>query len=164
MIWPFSRRSTLPDAAPLYAALVAMARDPRWYREAGVADTMDGRFAVLASMVALADHRLGAGSDTARALSPRLTECFVADMDAQLQQAGLGDPTLGKQVRKLVAVLADKTVRLADPEDRDAVRRAIYADGDPDPDSLEKAATFVADVRHRLTEASDDHLTQGEIP
>ena len=163
MIWPFTRRSDLPDAAPLYAALVGLARDPRWYRAADVPDTMDGRFAVLATMVALADLRLGAGGEGAQAMSPRLTECFVADMDAQLQQAGLGDPTLGKQVRKLVAVLADKIARLRDPADTDAVRRAVYADGDPAPASLDQATAFVADVRRRLAASSDDQIIQGKI-
>ena len=33
-----------------------------------------------------------------------------------------------------------------------------------DISALHPNATFVADVRHRLAEASDDHLTQGEIP
>lgn len=163
MIWPFTRRSDLPDAASLYAALVGLARDPRWYRAAGVPDTIDGRFAVLATMVALADLRLGAGGEAAQALSPRLTECFVADMDAQLQQAGLGDPTLGKEVRKLVAVLADKIARLANPDDRDAVRRAVYADGEPAAGDLDQAAAFVADVRRRLAATADDQLGQGVI-
>ncbi len=106
MIWPFSRRPMLADARPLYAALVAEARRPRWYREAGAEDSIDGRFAVLATIMALTDIRLGEGGEEAAALSPRLTEIFVDDMDSQLRQSGLGDPTLGKQVRAMIGMLA----------------------------------------------------------
>lgn len=163
MIWPFSRRPALADARPLYAALVAEARQPRWYVEAGVPDTLDGRFAVLSTVMALADLRLGNGGDVARGLSPRLTECFVADMDAQLQQAGLGDPTLGKQVRKLVATLAHKIERLRGGDDRDAIARALYGDVEPAPDHLDKAAGYVADFRARLAASDDTQLSEGSI-
>ncbi len=163
MIWPFTRRPALADARPLYAALVAEARRTGWYTDAGVPDTMDGRFAVLATAIASADLRLGGGGDVARDLAPRLTECFVADMDAQLQQAGLGDPTLGREVRKLVAVLADKIARLGDPNDRVAVRRAVYADGAPSSAQLDHAVAMVDDLRRRLADSRDEALAEGAI-
>src|SRR4030095_16158524 len=96
---PFLQPKPLADAGPLYAAIVAEARRPSWYRDAGVPDTMDGRFAVLTSLLALADIRLERGADDARALGPRLAESFIADMDAQMREAGFGDPSLGKQAR-----------------------------------------------------------------
>ena len=66
-------RPKLADAGPLYAATVAEARRPEWYRDARVPDTLDGRFAVLTTLLALTDIRLEAGGDGARALAPRLT-------------------------------------------------------------------------------------------
>ena len=111
MRWPLFRRDKLADAGPLYAAVVAEARRPAWYRDGAVVDTMDGLFAVLATLLALTDLRLGQGGEPARAVSPRLTELFVADMDAQLREAGLGDPGLGKQVRRMVGALAARIER-----------------------------------------------------
>ena len=61
MRWPFSRRDYAPDGAALYAAVVAEMRRPEHYRRAGVPDTMDGRFALLSTLLALADIRLGQG-------------------------------------------------------------------------------------------------------
>ncbi len=45
-------RTPRNEVEPLYTALVAEARRPAWYIEGAVADTLDGRFAVLSSLVA----------------------------------------------------------------------------------------------------------------
>src|SRR4051812_27286704 len=108
---PFLNPKPLADPGPLYAAIVAEARQPGWYRDAGIPDTMDGRFAVLTSLLALTDIRLERGADEARSLGPRLAEAFIADMDAQMRQAGFGDPSLGKQVRIMVGALASRVDR-----------------------------------------------------
>ena len=67
MRFPFFGPRKLADAGPLYGAIVAETRRPDWYREAQVPDTLDGRFAVLTSLLALTDIRLERGSDEADA-------------------------------------------------------------------------------------------------
>lgn len=89
----------------LFDALVAEAREPHWFVEGGIADSIDGRFAVLASVLALAIVRLESGGEKARAASVAVTERFVETMDAEHRQMGIGDPGIGKQVRKLVTSL-----------------------------------------------------------
>ena len=65
----------------------------------GSTDTLDGRFAVLSSLAALAILRLEDGDEDAVRHSVALTESFIADMDAQMREEGFGDPSIGKQVR-----------------------------------------------------------------
>ena len=168
MRWPLFRRDKLADAGPLYAAVVAEARRPAWYRDGAVADTMDGRFAVLATLLALTDLRLGAGGETARALAPRLTELFVADMDAQLREAGLGDPGLGKQVRRMVGSLAARIERWRSASDggdaEQAVRDSLYRDDEaPDAAAIAAAAALLQSWRKRLAAADDEMLARGEV-
>src|SRR6185503_18978095 len=91
--------------AALFEALVAEARQPHWFVEGQVPDTIDGRFAVLATIIALATVRLEQGGDAARTATVALTERFVEAMDAEHRQLGIGDPTIGKTVRKLVGAL-----------------------------------------------------------
>src|SRR5688500_16036342 len=130
---PFLKSEPLPDASPLYAAIIAETRRPDWYRDAGVPDTMDGRFAVLTSLLALADIRLERGAGEAQALGPRLAEAFIGDMDAQMRQAGFGDPSLGKQVRMMVGSLASRVecwrlaVEAVEPWDEVAAK-SLYGD------------------------------------
>ena len=96
------------DAGALYNAVVAEARQPEWYRAGAVDDTMNGRFAVLSTLAALAILRLEDGDEDAVRHSVSLTESFIADMDAQMREEGFGDPSIGKQVRLLVGALATR--------------------------------------------------------
>ena len=154
------------DAAALYAAVVAEARRPDWYREAGIADTLDGRFAVLTSLLALTDIRLERGADEARALGPRLAEAYIADMDAQMREAGFGDPSLGKQVRTMVGALASKVdkwrlaVEAIEPWDEVALA-SLY--GDAPPPQAEAGIAATRAWWQRLQRAGDGSLIEGRI-
>lgn len=163
---PFFQPKRLADAGLLYAAIVAEARRPDWYRDAGVPDTMDGRFAVLASLLALTDIRLERGADEARALGPRLAEAYIADMDAQMRQAGFGDPSLGKQVRMMVGALAGRVdrwrlaVEAVEPWE-DVARTSLYRESPPDSADAGIAATKA--WWERLQRASDPEILAGRI-
>ncbi len=142
------------DAGALYHAIVAEARRPAWYREGAVEDTMDGRFAVLSTLAALAILRLEDGDEDAVRHSVALTESFIADMDAQMREEGFGDPSIGKQVRLLVGALATRVdwwrrTRSGEMDWADAVRFSIYRD---DPPLMESAVTFSSESLRRLNE------------
>ncbi len=134
------------DVAGLYDALVAEARSPGWYVEGGATDSMTGRFAVLASLTALAVLRLEDGGEEGVRASAALTEAFVADLEPQLRQAGLGDPTLGKEVRRLVGALANRTDKfraaLAGEADWNAASTEAVLLGD---EASEAARTYAAE-------------------
>lgn len=95
--------------ADLFEAVTSLARQPHWYVEGKVPDTLDGRFAVLASLTALLLVRLESEGETGNLVSVALTERFIAVMEAEHRELGLGDPTLGKTVRRLVGSLARRT-------------------------------------------------------
>jgi cytochrome b pre-mRNA-processing protein 3 len=94
--------------AALFEALTAEARRPHWYVEGGVPDTLDGRFAVLATVTALALVRLERDGDEGNRASVALTERFIEVMESEHRELGVGDPTLGRTVRKLVSMLAKR--------------------------------------------------------
>ena len=162
-------RPKAPDAGALYDAVVAEARRPAWYREGAVADSLDGRFAVLASVAALAILRLEDGDEEAVRHSVALTESFIADMDAQMLEAGFGDPSLGKQVRFMVGALATRVdwwrrARSGELDWNDAVRLSIYRDELPES---EAAVTYSAEALKRFNEGlsgfSDRAVIEGHI-
>ena len=164
---PFFNPTRQADAEALYAAVVAETRQPGWYRDGGVPDTLDGRFAVLASLLALADIRLERGGDEARALAPRLAEAFIADMDAQMRQAGLGDPSLGKQVRRMVGALAsrvDRWRRAVEGGEWDEVARAnLYGDAAPQEAAAQAGIDLTRDWWERLQRTPDPAIIEGRI-
>ncbi|MEO7364944.1 MAG: ubiquinol-cytochrome C chaperone family protein [Sphingomicrobium sp.] len=150
--------------AALFEALVRLARQPHWFVEGQLPDTIDGRFAVLATIVAIATVRLERGGDSAVAL----TERFVEAMDAEHRQLGIGDPTVGKTVRKLVGAL-DRRVGLwqRTPERRkgweEAVRISLFRDMPPERPALDHCEAAVRAIWARLEAASDDAVADGRF-
>ncbi|MFZ1744225.1 MAG: ubiquinol-cytochrome C chaperone family protein [Pontixanthobacter sp.] len=140
---------TAPDPKeeirPFYSAIIGAARQPVWYLECGACDTIDGRFDMITNIMAMVMLRM----ESEPALMPasaRLTELLVEDLDGQLRETGLGDPTLGKKMGKLMEAMGGRlgAYRTALAEGRpsmiEAVRRNINlvegAQGDAMADRL----------------------------
>ncbi|MCD2316399.1 ubiquinol-cytochrome C chaperone [Sphingomonas sp. IC-11] len=105
------RRRDREAAAPLYAAVVAKAREPHWYLDGGVPDTLDGRFDMVAAVLAMVMLRIEAeppGDMAAATLATDVTERFVDDMDAQVRQIGFGDIVVGKHVGRMMGMLGGR--------------------------------------------------------
>lgn len=95
------------DVRPLWHHVVSIARQRHWYAGAGVPDTLEGRFDMIAAVLALVLLRME--SDEALiAPSVRLTELFVDDMDGQLREIGIGDLVVGKHMGRLMSVLGGR--------------------------------------------------------
>src|SRR3546814_13070988 len=104
----FGEKRNRDRLRPLYASLVAEARHPAWYREGQVPDTLDGRFDMVAAILALILLRLEHDGDEARDDSVLLTELFVDDMDVRVRQMGIGDLMVGKHVGRMVGELGGR--------------------------------------------------------
>lgn len=92
---------------PLWQSVVAMARAKPWYARLGVADSKEGRFDMVSLVLAAVLLRMEREPEMAQSQA-LITELFVEDMDGQLRQDGIGDPTVGKHVRKLVTTLGGR--------------------------------------------------------
>ncbi len=108
----------------LYGAAVAAARDPFYYQELAVPDTLDGRFDLVGLHVFLLIRRLGA-PDAGKAgakLAQAVFDAMFADMDINLREMGVGDLSVGRRVRAMWEAL----------HGRSAVYQAAL--GAPEPD------------------------------
>jgi cytochrome b pre-mRNA-processing protein 3 len=153
--------------AALFAALTAEARRPHWFVEGDVPDTLDGRFAVLATVTALALVRLEREGEAGNHASVALTERFIEVMESEHRELGLGDPTLGRTVRKLVSVLAKRTelwrsVGGGEREWVQATLESLYCDGVAE-EALGHSVQALEQLFERLEASSLDALGQGKI-
>ena len=156
------------DAAlPLYNAVVLHARQEHWYLSGAVPDTVDGRFDMIAAVLAMVLLRLEddpAGAEPAA----RLTERFVDDMDAQLRQLGIGDIVVGKQIGRMMAALGGRLGAyrdgLADGGFEEALVRNLYRGTPPDPAALAHVADRLRQLRADLTSLPIDQLLTGYLP
>jgi cytochrome b pre-mRNA-processing protein 3 len=153
---------------PLYEALVREGRDPAWYREGGVPDTLEGRFDMVASVLALVLIRLEAEGEAARRESALVTEIFIDDMDASLRELGTGDMMVGKKVGKLVGALGGRLgsyrESAGDPAGFEAaVRRTVFRDDQPSEAAVRWTAERLASLRTGLAARSLADLLAGGL-
>lgn len=152
----------------LFDFVVAEARQPHWYREGEVPDTIDGRFAMLATICAILIDKLEAASEAGEAASAALTERFIEAMDAEHRELGLNDPGLGRRVRKLVGSLERRVDEWRDAihgetDWDDAIVSSIYHGDSPKDAALAHSGRALRSLCERLSEAGEPQLVNGDI-
>lgn len=150
----------------LWHRTIEEARDPDWYRVCGVADTQEGRFDMITFVLALVMLRLDGELEVGTATA-RLIELFVEDMEGQMREAGIGDPTVGKKISALMASLNGRLGAYREglaADDRkvlvEAVRRNVTM---AQPDEAEALVQRMSALQARLQRTSIDTLRNGEI-
>lgn len=153
------------EVRELWAQVVALARDPAWYRDCGVADTLEGRFDMVTAVLALVLLRMEGEPALAMRTAP-LTEIFVEEMDGQLRQTGVGDLMVGKQIGRLMATLGGRmgayraALAVGGEELAQAVHRNVTL---ADESRAALAAARLRDLAGRLAETGDEALLAGEL-
>jgi cytochrome b pre-mRNA-processing protein 3 len=163
----FGDRREREPLRPLYDAVVGEARNPAWYRDGGVPDTVDGRFDMVAAVLALVLLRLERDGDSAAREVRILTETFVADMDASLRELGTGDLIVGKRVTKLMGALggrlgAFRAAFAGEGELAAAVRRNIFRESPPSEAAVAWVAERLEALHARLEAAPLAAVLAGE--
>ena len=153
--------------AELFAWITEQARSPHWYLDGAVDDTIDGRFAMLTTIAALVSVRLERIGESAMRANVALTERFIEVMEAEHREMGLGDPKLGRTVRKLVGSLARRVELwrsvVRDGDWDEAVRRSIYPKIDPSNEALDHTSSALREVWSRLEATPGTAVAEGRI-
>lgn len=149
---------------PLYESIVAVGRDPSWYR-AGVPDTLDGRFDMIAALVALVLLRLETEGEAGRRPNVLLTEIFVADMDSSLREIGIGDYVVGKHIGRMMGALGGRlsAFRDADGDFDPPVNRNIFHEAPPSEEAVAAVAERLQEIAAGLARRSMDDILEGRI-
>ena len=100
MPWPFNhfrkpRIASRGTIETIYGMIVTQAREPLFYRNLAVPDTVNGRFDLLVLHLWMVLRRLQPGS----APSQMLFDRFCDDMDGNLREMGVGDLTVPKRMQ-----------------------------------------------------------------
>ncbi len=151
---------------PLYNQIVAKAREPHWYIEGEVPDSLDGRFDMVATILSLVLLRLEESNAHALDMA-RLTEVFVDDMDGQLREVGIGDMIVGKHIGQIMSAVGGRLGALRNAMDDhgtldDALVRNIYRSVVPSPEALAHTRQGLLDVERALGAQLPDKLVEGD--
>jgi cytochrome b pre-mRNA-processing protein 3 len=103
MLWPFNHFRK-PRLAPrgtidaIYGMIVTQAREPLFYRDLGVPDTVNGRFDLIVLHLWTVLRRLGEIAGMVE-LAQALFDRFCADMDDNLREMAIGDLAVPKKMQ-----------------------------------------------------------------
>jgi cytochrome b pre-mRNA-processing protein 3 len=167
MIPPLFRRPD-PTIAALYGAIVAQARDPRFYGSYGVPDTILGRFDLIVLHLALLLRRLRAGA--ARVLVQGVFDEFCRDMDHNLREMGISDQGVPRQMRRVGEAFYGRAQAYdaALAEDGNAVlvealARNVYAEVAETGIAAERLAAYVRQALDHLDRQDFETLSRGVV-
>ncbi|MGI9414516.1 MAG: ubiquinol-cytochrome C chaperone family protein [Hyphomicrobiales bacterium] len=172
MIKLWSRNASQQQAADtIYAAIVAQARHPGFYRDAHVPDSIDGRFDLLVLHAFLFLRRLKGEGEAAGELGQLVFDTMFADLDQNLREMGVGDLGIAKRVRKMASAFYGRTAAYdealdgygADPEALEgAVKRNMFPESDEAPGAGPVAA-YMAECDRALAAQETARLLEGTV-
>ncbi len=147
-----SKISYMPPERAVYAQIVSKARQSWLYLEAGVPDTVTGRFDMITlHSFFLMEHLAGNGKKESK-FSQKLFDEIFLDMDHSLREMGVGDLSVGKKIRKMSEVFYGACngyrLALAEPQAQrqqavaDALKRNILGD-DVKPENLANLVEYL---------------------
>lgn len=92
----------------LYESIVAQARQERFFRELGVADTMQGRFELIVLHMLIVLERLKREGEPGQRIGQIVLERLIAEMDDAVRQSGIGDMGVPRRVQRAAAAISER--------------------------------------------------------
>jgi cytochrome b pre-mRNA-processing protein 3 len=162
----FLSKPAVPQAVTdLYAACVEQARQPAFYQDLAVPDTVDGRFDLLLLHVFIVMMRLSNETQ----LKQQLFDLMFADMDRNLREMGVGDMSISKKIKPMISAFYGRGQAyhgaLAGNDDdlAAALSRNLYGSRPVGADILNKMTTYVRATVASLEEQKDENIVAGQI-
>lgn len=165
----FSRKRHERAGFALYTAAVHAARNPFYYTELHVPDTMDGRFDMIGLYTFLLIDRLHREQETGKELAQAVFDAMFLDMDHTLRELGVGDITVGRKNKAMWEALNGRrqayeaAVSTGDVEAlTEAVGRNVWRGAPPGGAATRLARLMLEQYRH-LNGQRLDALVAGRV-
>ncbi|GHA36489.1 ubiquinol-cytochrome c chaperone [Devosia pacifica] len=167
----FRRGSGSDSVYAAYTAIVAQSRQPVFYAEWGVPDTVTGRFDMISLHMAMLFRRLRGGSEQQRNFSQAVFDLFFKDMDRSLREMGVTDMGVPKKIQKMGNIFFGLLAALNEALDAgeeaalvDVLRRNIYdEDDDADGQKAILLAQYLARQDQLLAQQDTKSIVAGTM-
>jgi len=156
-------------AALAYRRIVEQARQPDFFIECGVPDTLDGRFELICLHAFLYLHRLKRERPQAALLGQRFFDEMFGDFDRSLREMGTGDLSVGREVKRMAEafygrVAAYETGLAADDAVLEpALARNLFGTAPATPARLATMAGYMRREAARLDRQDAAELLAGQL-
>ncbi|GAA0783141.1 ubiquinol-cytochrome C chaperone [Roseibium denhamense] len=169
MLFGLFRRRSRDAEHRVYCEIVAQARQPVFYTDFVVPDTIDGRFDMIVAHAVLYFRRMRGEDKKTSEFAQNVFDLFFQDMDASLREMGVSDTRVPKKVKVMGEAFygrADAYMPFIDADDMEslaeAVGRNIYTDN-PEPIAQKRLAQYLLQAAKDLEAQSTDDLLAGTI-
>lgn len=169
MLFGLFRRRTRDAEHRVYCEIVAQARQPVFYTDFLVPDTIDGRFDMIVAHAVLYFRRMRGEGKKIAEFSQNVFDLFFQDMDASLREMGVSDTRVPKKVKVMGEAFYGRADVYTPPIDSgnvdelaEALGRNIYADN-PEPVAQTRLAHYMLEAANRLSGQSTQDLMGGKI-
>jgi cytochrome b pre-mRNA-processing protein 3 len=162
-------RRTADVSNTLYVAAVEQARSPTFFVSLGVPDTVDGRFDLIIIHIMLLVRRLRHQGEKAADINQALLNLMFADMDRNLREMGVGDLSVGRQVKKMAKAFYGRAEAWEAALDKGAddvtgaLAETVYRAVETQPEAIACLASYVMAADTHLAGQTIDALVQGAV-
>ena len=150
------------DGRALYDGLVARAREPVFFADFGVADSIDGRFDILTfhAWMVLAELK---GAPMAQSL----TDTIFLGFDEAMREQGAGDMGIGHKLKAMAKAFYGRMSAYDAAKDEAALAQALAKNlwrGAPVDARARALAAYALRARARLRQSLPEKLDFGVLP
>ena len=152
-----------------YRRIVAQARQPGFFSDIGVPDTVDGRFELICLHAFLFLRRLKNEPPPAPQLGQRFVDAMFADFDRSLREMGTGDLSVGRQVKRMAQAFYgrieayERGLAGGDAALKAALARNLFGTVAAAEPALEAMAGYLRAEARRLRQQPTALLAAGEV-
>lgn len=164
----FRKKSATEPVYAVYNSIVAQSRQPVFYAEMGVPDTVTGRFDMISLHMALLFRRLRHGPAEAKQFSQDVFDLFFKDMDRSLREMGVTDLGVPKKIQKMGNIFFGLLAAINEAMDRSDIdalagvlARNIFEGGDSA--QLRALADYIVARDAELAAQPTGAITSGKV-
>jgi cytochrome b pre-mRNA-processing protein 3 len=150
-----------------YALLTTAAREPGFYTDLGVPDTVMGRFEMLSIVMILFFRRTRMSPRSGQEIAQEIVDAFFQDIDHSIRELGIGDQGVPKRMKKLAGMFYGRLEAYAaalDAQDHtalaQALKRNIYPETQDAP-ALDGLAHWMAAADADLANVDEEDISRG---
>lgn len=161
------KKQNQPIVDRQYAALTSAARDPFFYTDLGVPDTVMGRFEMLSIVMILFFRRTAKSNVSGQEIAQEIIDAFFQDIDHSIRELGIGDQGVPKRMKKLAGMFYGRLESYAlalDAVDRETLAQGLARNIHPeaaDAPSMLGLADWMVGAEAALSSLSEEDIARG---
>lgn len=150
-----------------YASLTSAARDPFFYTDLDVPDTVMGRFEMLSIVMILFFRRTAKSGVSGQEIAQEIIDAFFQDIDHSIRELGIGDQGVPKRMKKLAGMFYGRLESYAaalDGADRETLALALARNVYPQAvavSPMRGLADWMIGAEASLAAFSEDDIARG---